>query len=268
MGYLFTFDWCGRMAHFRKFYANASALSHTIPPRTTVLGLLASIAELPRDSYYHGAEFAEFDSLRIGIQLISPVRKIMQKLNLLKFDENPTFEDFRGYGNRKQISTEFIVPQRFQERDAYVRYRIFVWIPESGFLYFKRLKDNLLRQYYPFGVCLGAANMLGFIESPVSDRPIAYESVIAKSDQPYHLHSAIEEDAVAEIIRSNDFSLEHDLHPTRFTLVKQKDKTSTRIAHETKVMLYAADGHPLQVKLKESTLLFSINNHNVIISLL
>ena len=90
---------------------------------------------------------------------------------------------------------------------------------------------------------------------------------MAKSDQPYYVHSSTEEDAIVEIIQSNDFALEHDLHPTRFTLVKQKDKTPTRIAHETKVMLYTADGQPLHVRLKEATPLLAINDHQVIISL-
>ncbi|MCB5267201.1 MAG: CRISPR-associated protein Cas5, partial [Candidatus Cloacimonetes bacterium] len=37
----------GNLAHFRKFYTNASSLSYTIPPRTAICGLVASILMLP-----------------------------------------------------------------------------------------------------------------------------------------------------------------------------------------------------------------------------
>ena len=45
-----TFDLVGKMAHFRKYYANNTAMSFSVPPRTTLMGVLAAILGLPRDS--------------------------------------------------------------------------------------------------------------------------------------------------------------------------------------------------------------------------
>ncbi|MEI7585496.1 CRISPR-associated protein Cas5 [Runella sp.] len=260
---LISFDWCGKMAHFRKFYSNASALTHTIPPRTTVLGLLASIAEIERDSYYFGTENEAFNSLKIGIQIINPVRKINQKFNYLKIVKDGASEEslasdindlyiFRGYGNRKQISTEIIIPHSIRDKDALVKYRIFVGFPESDEPVFTKLKANLTREYYPFGVCLGAANMLGFIAQPNGIEPIDYEVGLQSKDF-VEVIGAIEEGLVSEIDRGHNFSIEHDLFPTSFTHNKE---LKGRIANETKVFLYSADKSSLRLKLHSSESLF------------
>ncbi|HBM79479.1 MAG TPA: CRISPR-associated protein Cas5, partial [Clostridiaceae bacterium] len=42
----------GKMAHFRKYYSNSSALSYFIPPRTTIIGIVAGFLGYERDTYY------------------------------------------------------------------------------------------------------------------------------------------------------------------------------------------------------------------------
>ncbi|MBC7076121.1 MAG: CRISPR-associated protein Cas5, partial [Syntrophomonadaceae bacterium] len=71
------FDIKGRFAHFRKIYTNSSSLSYTLPPRTTVMGMIAAILGRERDTYYE-----EFNSqnMDIAVQKINPTRKIMQSL--------------------------------------------------------------------------------------------------------------------------------------------------------------------------------------------
>ena len=256
---LISFDWCGKMAHFRKFYSNASALTHTIPPRTTVLGLLASIAEIERDSYYFGNKNEVFNNLKIGIQILNPVRKINQKFNYLRVVKDGASEeslatDFndlyisRGYSNRKQVSTELIVPHSIRDKDALVKYRIFVGFPDSDEPIFARLKTNLTREYYPFGICLGAANMLGFIAQPNGIEPIDFRVGVHTSNF-VEVIGAIDEDLVSEIDRDYNFSIEHDLFPTSFSLNKE---LKGRIANETRVLLYSSDESPLRLKLHPS----------------
>lgn len=256
---LISLDWCGKMAHFRKFYSNASALTHTIPPRTTILGLLASIAEIERDSYYCDTKNEVFNSLKIGIQVINPVRKINQKFNYLKVVKDGASEEslaadlndlyiFRGYSNRKQVSTELIVPHSIRDKDSLVKYRIFVGFPDSDKPVFTTLKANLTREYYPFGVCLGAANMLGFISQPNGIEPIDFEVGVQTSDF-VEVIGAIDENLVLDIDRNHNFSIEHDLFPTSFSLNKE---LKGRIANETKVLLYSSDENPLRLKLHPS----------------
>lgn len=268
---ILSFDWCGKVAHFRKFYSNASALSHTIPPRTTILGLLASIAEIRRDAYYHGTEYEIFNSLRIGVQLTTPVRKITQKFNYLKVVKEGASEEsigadlkdiyiFRGYGNRKQVSTELIVPYNIREKDAIVKYKIFVGFPDEQHSVFETLRRNLKREYYPFGISLGAANMLGYIEWPYGKEAINYK-VADHSTEYVEMATAIEERLVASIDRTYNFSMEHDLFPASFTISKE---LNSRIANATKVLLYSADGQPLRLMLNSSDSIYflpQLNQH-------
>ena len=272
---LISFDWCGKIAHFRKFYSNASALSHAIPPRTTVLGLLASIAEIERDSYYYGTKYETFNRLKIGIQILNPVRKINQKFNYLKIVKDGSSEEslatdlndlyiFRGYSNRKQVSTELIVPHSIRDKDALVKYRIFVGFPDSDEPIFTKLKSNLTIEYYPFGVCLGAANMLGFIEQPNGVESIDFKMEVQTSDF-VEVIGAIDEDLVAEIDRDHNFSIEHDLFPTSFELNKE---LKGRIANKTKVLLYSSDKSCLRLKLRCSESLFFLSKQKQYIYLL
>ncbi len=272
---LISFDWCGKMAHFRKFYSNASALTHTIPPRTTVLGLLASIAEIERDSYYLGTKNEVFNNLKIGIQIINPVRKINQKLNYLKIVKDGASEEslatdlndlyiFRGYGNRKQVSSEIIVPHSIRDKDALIKYRIFVGFPDSDEPIFTTLKSNINREYYPFGVCLGAANMLGFIMQPKGFELIDFEVGIQTSDF-VEVVGAIEEDLVSEIDMEHNFSIEHDLFPTSFMFNKE---LKGRIANETKVLLYSSNESPLRLKLSPSESIFFLTQQQQYIYLI
>lgn len=272
---LLSFDWCGKMAHFRKFYSNASALSHTMPPRTTTLGLLASIAEIDREKYYIGADYEIFNSLKIGVQLVSPVRKITQKFNYLKIVKDGASEEsiatdikdiyiFRGYNNRKQISTELILPYNIRNKDECVRYKIFIGFPDEQHPVFDKLKENLLREYYPFGVCLGAANMVGYIEQTSGNKAINFEKY-TQTNVYVDVITAIEEKLVSDIDRDHNFSIEHDLFPTSFM---HSDKLRGRIANETKVMIYSSDGQPLRVMLRDSDSIYFLPQLNQYINLI
>jgi len=75
------FDLQGKFAHFRKFFTTSSSLSYSVPPRTTIAGLIAAILGRERDSYY--AEFAS-DKLQIAVRKMGKTRKFMQTLNYIK----------------------------------------------------------------------------------------------------------------------------------------------------------------------------------------
>jgi CRISPR-associated protein Cas5h len=79
---ILMFKLSGKFAHFRKFYTNASSLSYIIPPRTVIIGILASIMKIPRDEYYD--IFSE-DNLKISVRIPKnlEIRKQTQSLNYL-----------------------------------------------------------------------------------------------------------------------------------------------------------------------------------------
>lgn len=71
----------GKFAHFRKIYTNSSSLSYSVPPRTTIQGMIAAMFGLPRDSYYQ-----QWNSqcLHIAVKKNSQTYNITQTLNYIK----------------------------------------------------------------------------------------------------------------------------------------------------------------------------------------
>ena len=80
----------GKFAHFRKFYTNASSLTFTIPPRTVVAGLIASVLRYPRDSYYDNLSSGKL-FVAVAVKRGVKPRKFMQTLNYIYY-KNAIFD--------------------------------------------------------------------------------------------------------------------------------------------------------------------------------
>jgi len=82
---IIAFRLSGKFAHFRKFYTNASSLTYLLPPRTAVTGLIASILERPRDSYYD--DFSPENAfITAAISPSASIKKSTQSVNMLHND--------------------------------------------------------------------------------------------------------------------------------------------------------------------------------------
>lgn len=75
------FDVWGGYGFFRKIFTTSSPLTYAFPPRTTVIGMIASILGKDRDSYYE--EFNN-EKCKIAVRLINPVSKMKFNTNLLE----------------------------------------------------------------------------------------------------------------------------------------------------------------------------------------
>jgi len=73
------FDLVGPLAHFRKFYTNTSALTYGFPPRTTLMGVVAAVVGLERDTYYE-----ELDRGRFTVAVKTPTRRLLQTVNYVR----------------------------------------------------------------------------------------------------------------------------------------------------------------------------------------
>jgi CRISPR-associated protein Cas5h len=161
---ILQFDISGKFAHFRKYYANNTALSYSIPPRTTIMGMLAAILGKSRDSYY---QELSSENIRIGIALKVPIKKNFHRLNLLSIkslgDMSKSFEsDFRKMsGNSIQTPFEIVTGLNLQQSE--VRYRIFISCFDEGINTFNQLKSSLANQSQVYPVTLGVANFNAFI---------------------------------------------------------------------------------------------------------
>lgn len=140
---LLIFDIEGKFAHFRKYDTNSSSLTYSVPPRTTICGIIASILGLEKDSYY--SLFYPQDA-KIGVRILSKNRKIMQSLNYWKIEGT---KDFRTPVNHTQIPFEVLTSQEK------VAYRIYFDHQDASI--YRELERRLREQKYYFAPYLGAA---------------------------------------------------------------------------------------------------------------
>jgi len=196
---ILQFDISGKFAHFRKYYANNTALSYSIPPRTAIMGMLAAILGRSRDSYY---QELSSKNIRIGIALKVPVKKNFHRLNLLSIkslgDMSKSFEsDFRKMsGNSIQTPFEIVTGLDLQKSE--VRYRIFISCFEEGMNIFTQLKDNLASQGHVYPVTLGVANFNAFI---TNYKFFAQQNIIEKkaAGEVIAFNSAVDSEKISEL---------------------------------------------------------------------
>lgn len=244
---LISFDLCGKVAHFRKFYSTSSALTHTIPPRTTILGILAAIIGEYRDTYYES-----MDGLLIGVQVISPMKKIFQKFNFLKID-NKSLDQFAGIAaNRTQTSMELIIPMNIREDD--LKFRVFVGVNNKNHKKFQKLKSYLKSERNEFGITLGTAHFIGYLENVIE-----YNQFAKNEATDILLSTAIQTNQI-EKLTSKNVSIEQDNFPLRMKINSPENaKAITRIASQVESLVYSIDGSPFGIHLKDTENIYTVS---------
>ncbi|MET6996927.1 CRISPR-associated protein Cas5 [Chitinophaga defluvii] len=239
----------GKMAHFRKYYANNTAMSFSIPPRTTIMGMLAAMLGLPKGSYHKA--FAS-DQLRIGISLQSPVKKSFHRLNFLSIKslgnlktdiekEKPFSSDFRGTGGNIQTPFEIVTGQHLQQDE--ICYRIFLSPHPSAITYFEQLKTCTLNRRSHFSLTLGIASFSAYISEA---HLFNSEAVVTKraNAQQVVFNSAVVSDKISglQFEKTSDSNfVEEELMPADFI-----DDNNRELSKMNRV-LFAHNALPLQV---------------------
>lgn len=201
---MLSFDIKGKQAHFRKYYANNTALSFTIPPRTTIMGMIAAIMGLPKDSYY---DLLKPDKVKIGIKLLSPVKKKFHRLNLLKIEGDG---DFRGRNGRVQIPFEVVMPLAIAKGE--IAYRIYV-LADNDSTVFSSLALQLQKRAYTYSLSLGAAFCIAYVDNVRLYGPV---TAIASHDW-VKIGTAVRSEAVQAIQHEGlKLGLEEELLPGAF----------------------------------------------------
>jgi len=171
----------GDWAHFRRSEGNVVKRTYRIPPRTTVAGMLAAMAGLPRDSYYD--LFAK-DSSAVAIQprfepasMNVPTNTLdtMEDMRKAGSGDAPTVYYPDTSGDRKQHNYEFLVDPE---------YRIDVWVDDDET--YETLKTHLEEGTSVYTPSLGLSELLASVEyrgehhpDPTeTDAPTAVDSVI------------------------------------------------------------------------------------------
>ena len=247
---IISFDLCGKFAHFRKFYASSSALSYTIPPKTTILGIIASILGLERDSYYES-----LDELLISVSIESDIRKIFQKFNYLNVKDNINFDiskeenNVNGISNRTQVSMELIIPENIREN--VIRYRIFV-ANNGNNTFFEQLKLFLSRNNSIYGISLGPANLIGYIDNYVDEYKIQ-----AINDKSIRIKTIVDERKIKLNSEQNSAIIEQDIFPVKMKFIKSKN---TRIAIENKSLIYPTNNKPMVINILDNINFYKIQS--------
>jgi CRISPR-associated protein Cas5h len=241
---IIQFDIFGKCAHFRKYYANNTAFTYSLPPRTTIMGMLAAIAGMERDSYYEELASNKID---IGIAVRSPIKKTFHRLNFLSVksigDMRKSFDsDFRGMaGNRIQTPFEIVTGHHIG-RDS-ICYRVFLGRREAGGIIFDALKERLLTRNFVYAPTLGVANFQAFITAPVI---YTDEQVIEKQPDTEYISfdSAIASENVTDLLfeKEGNAFVEEELLPADFIANYDRE-----MAKMNKV-LFTTAGIPLKAR--------------------
>lgn len=233
---ILSLDIEGKFAHFRKFHGNNTAMSYSIPPRTTIIGMLAAILGESKDSYYES--FRNKD-LKIGIRVLSDLKKTFHRLNYLKITGS---NDFSGKNGR--IQTPFEVITAHDLKSGMVKYRFYISPGENSEVY-ERLKKALTDGDRQFNLSLGIAGFSAFI----SKVGIQAATKLTGDSGWLLIHSACNSDDVSEIDFPKDAEfrfnhIEEELLPADF-IGGEKGREVYRMNR----VLFATKNFPMQVIL-------------------
>ncbi|MDM8552452.1 CRISPR-associated protein Cas5 [Desulfobacterales bacterium HSG2] len=247
-----AFDVCGKFAHFRKFYSNSSALTHFIPPRTTIIGIIAGMLGIERDTYYEDFSLENCD---IGIRVLSRVRKSVQKLKYLKVEH---LNDLNGsyfqatknmYISNTMVPFEFLSPLKIRETGSFVSYRFYYRSKtDKNRPHFEKLGEQLKKgkeTCYP--VSFGTANFTAF-----TDNFVLYgDAETVNSDESILIDSAIPLNCLEEFPGPGNAGC----HLVQETLPMDFDKDRYLKTHSQ--VLFDLNGNSLDVKLNSDYFLLS-----------
>lgn len=246
---IISFDIIGKFAHFRRFYSNSTALSFTIPPRTTLMGIIAAFVGREKDDYYE--DFCS-ENLLIGLDVRSNLKKSFHRLNLLSIK---SISDFRGANGRTQIPIEVVTGEDLRKED--VVYRVFVSHTEKGKAIFDEIKTAFLDRNQKYNISLGLANFSANIQNV----KLFDDSKFEKFDvleETIEFHSvANTKDISALAISEDTYSyVEEDLFPADFKA------NNNREVVQMNRLLYTIGNMPLRAKFNGTYYVLKGENEN------
>ncbi|MFY9257553.1 MAG: CRISPR-associated protein Cas5 [Dethiobacteria bacterium] len=150
-----VFDLTGSMAHFRKYYTNSSSLTYGFPPRSVLMGVVAAVLGMERDSYYE-----TLDRGRFSVAVKVPGRRLMQTVNYTR-TKKEDLGVLRKFGAvpGTQIPLELLLPDEGHPR---LCFRVFFSHPDQELLAETAQLLQKGRSHYPL--------YLGLTECPAMAR--------------------------------------------------------------------------------------------------
>jgi CRISPR-associated protein Cas5h len=213
---ILIFDLIGKMGHFRKIDTNSSSLSYSFPARTTIVGMLAGILGMERDSYY---EVFSPNRCQIAISVRTPVRKVMQTVNYMFVKSKAHLNNSEGH---TQIPLEFVLPGG---DEANLQYRIYFSHRDPSV--YESVRQRIQASRYVYPPYLGLSELLGQLKWIAET-----EGTLLESNDAVPIHSVVRIPDLRE--RSIQFSSE-----TRFLKeFMTRQFTNERMIYETDYYLF------------------------------
>jgi CRISPR-associated protein Cas5h len=179
---IITFNLVGKFAHFKKYFSNSTALTYSIPPRTTIIGIVAAIMGYPRDTYY---EELSKSNLYIAIGINNALKKSFHRVNNLMVKER-NWNDFMGRKLHTQSPLEIITADNLLNNN--IQYKIFLHAVEPDFR--NRLKQKLVLKNHVYNISMGVAqfsasiqniNFVEGFEESANDELITFDSAVSSN---------------------------------------------------------------------------------------
>ncbi|SJK85395.1 CRISPR-associated crRNA-binding protein Cas5 [Cuniculiplasma divulgatum] len=236
------FDINAKFASFRKIDSNSSSLTYRFPPRTTIMGIIAAIFGIEKDSYYE-----LFHNSEIAVKILKPARTIFQSVNNIKI-KNKSELNFLEKGvdeNHTIIPTELLIPIEFSKN---LEFR--VYFSDEDMNLFEGLLSKLNSGETEFPISLGYANMLSHVKivgkGELSE--FEYEKSYVQIVTPIPMDMI---DSLEVKTKESDESLRilKDLVP--YSVDKER-------YFKNKVYVFEESGVPMNVKLKKTKGVFSV----------
>ncbi len=145
---LLAFDVWGDYAHFKKRYATSSPLTHSIPSKPTILGLIAAILGFRRNEYQ--SKFKEYDS-KIALQILNPIKKTRISINQIntKSEYLISYPMMNYFTQHTLLNFEFI-------KDP--KYRIYFFTEDNNL--YEQLKELLICHKTVYTPYLGLSELI------------------------------------------------------------------------------------------------------------
>lgn len=246
---ILSFKISGKIAHFRKYYANNTAFSFSIPPRTAIMGIVAAAMGWSRDSYY---EALASENIQIGIRVLNPLKKSFHRLNFLSIKSTGDMtknwsSDFRGEGGRIQTPFEVITGWEIAKGD--VAYQVFLKPSNKGKTVYDSIKTHFLEKEPVYNITLGTANFT----ARLTDIEIFSDTNVKTVDSKDYvlMNTAVPVELVEDLkFDKEEFQnynfIEEDMLPGDFIA------NGNREVRKMNRLLFSITPHPLRVKLKGS----------------
>ncbi len=232
-----SFKLKGDYGHFKPYYTTSSPTTYSLMPPTALYGLLGAMLGLPKEDnlYYSKLEEA---GLKIGIGLLTPLRKASMSTNLINTKGNfwvPTGRNTNGV--RTPTRYEYVVGQE---------YLVFVSMIEEILL--EELAGRLKEHRFAYSISMGLAGLLAEAEL------LAYEEVHQINSEDYiELDTAV---SIGALIGENPIGINGNIQYCRERYVRRFG--DNRIPLEYVDALFATNGKKIKVKCRKA---YSMNEY-------